>query len=449
MKKENFSSKIRKAFLLVAAMLTVFTASAETINCDDIDCIKDAMANAQPGDEIVIASGNYAASNKVKYENEGVRIFAYFVARKNGNTSNPITLRGASSKNKPVLTSTASGEMFLLAGDHWIIKDLEIKNGKRCILTDLADNNQLINLTVSGSESEAIHFRNNSNNNLLKNCTIFNVGAVKPGNGEAIYIGSSKNQHSQYSPKSDNNIIEGCTIGPDVRAEGVDIKEGTSGTIVRNSTFSGKGISGENSGDAFIDAKGIDTFIYGNTFNRDGSNIIASGIDFLDRGVDNSGYRNAIFDNDFNFGDKTTIPSARRKQGTPSEIHFWGNRRDSSSPHFHEGDPDYPGTIAAIVPSCPEWNIIACSTLSTSEFNQLDSVTLYPNPVQERFYVSGIPNNAPVSVAIMTLQGQIVSRSENVLLGTQGVDVTNLAQGMYIIKIKSEVIEGSIMASIN
>jgi hypothetical protein len=53
-------------------------------------------------------------------------------------------------------------------------------------------------------------------------------------------------------------------IGPGVAAELIDIKEGTlSGTISGN-TFDGTGISGENSADSWVDAKGNGYTIDGN-----------------------------------------------------------------------------------------------------------------------------------------------------------------------------------------
>ncbi|MET9554534.1 hypothetical protein [Streptomyces sp. NPDC006645] len=41
-------------------------------------------------------------------------------------------------------------------------------------------------------------------------------------------------------------------IGPNVAAEGIDIKEGTNDGVVRGNTFNGTGITGQNSGDSWV-----------------------------------------------------------------------------------------------------------------------------------------------------------------------------------------------------
>ena len=50
---------------------------------------------------------------------------------------------------------------------------------------------------------------------------------------------------------------ESNRIGPNVAAESIDIKEGTFDGVIRGNTFDGRGISGQNSADSWVDAKGI------------------------------------------------------------------------------------------------------------------------------------------------------------------------------------------------
>jgi endoglucanase len=334
-------------------------AATRIVNCNTVDQITAALADARAGDEIIIAPGTYSSSKKTK---DGIGKFSYFACLADGTASNPIVLRGANSSSIPILRVIAGSEysspVMSITGDHWILKDIELSYGNKGIFLDTANNCQLINVNVKNIGDEGIHFRSGSSNNLLKNCRISNVGVKQPGFGEAIYIGSDQKQHGIYNPSCNNNTVEGCTIGPDVRAEGIDVKEGTLNTIIRNNTFSGSGISGENSADAFVDTKGGLIFIYGNTFNIDGSNVIASGIDFQQRRGDKSGNRIAIFNNTFNLGSKSgVIPTARKKGGDPSEIHVWNNKRNPSSVDFPVSD----GSLKFITQSCPSWNIISCS----------------------------------------------------------------------------------------
>ena len=58
-----------------------------------------------------------------------------------------------------------------------------------------------------------------------------------------------------------NTVIRNCIIGPNVRAEGIDIKEGTLNTLVEKNKFDATGISAQNYADSFIDLKGARVII--------------------------------------------------------------------------------------------------------------------------------------------------------------------------------------------
>lgn len=329
-----------------------------TINCNSIDCIRNAMASAQPGDEIIVASGTYTMTNKI---DGAFGRNSYLYASTNGTQNNPITLRGADPANPPIIRGIdyLDGYLMSVDGDFWIFRDMEFRTGSKGIMLDNANHVQIMDVTVHDVGDEAIHFRDGSSNNLVDGCTIFNTGNRVAGFGEGIYVGSDRGQHDQYNPSCDNNTIQNSVIGPNIAAEGADIKEGTENTIIRNCIFSAQGISGENSADAFIDLKGAYGFIYNNTFNLDGSTVLSSGIDFLDRGTDfNTGFRNAIFNNTFNLGNRAQeIPTARRQQGSPTETHVWDNIRIPASDDF----PISNGTLNYVSQFCPDWNILPCS----------------------------------------------------------------------------------------
>ncbi|WP_124980952.1 carbohydrate-binding domain-containing protein [Nonlabens xiamenensis] len=333
----------------------------QTINCSTVQCILDAMRNAAPGDEIVIASGIYTATSKTDLpDNDGKA--SRFYSNQNGTASQPIILRGASSTNRPVLkgpNNIYDGYIMRILGNHWIIKDLELEEGSKGLVLDRANNCHIENVSVHDIGEEGIHLRDGSSNNLVTGCQVYNTGIKKPGIGEGLYVGSDKGQHDMYDRDCDNNTLEFCVVGPNVTAEGVDVKEGTNNTIIRNCTFSADGISGANSADAFIDLKGANAFVYNNVFNLDGSTIINAGIDFLDRGTGyQTGFRLAIFNNTFNLGSRASdINTVRKKQGDPSDVHVWNNTRVPSGPDFPVSD----GTANYVTLSCPSWNIVPCS----------------------------------------------------------------------------------------
>lgn len=74
---------------------------------------------------------------------------------------------------------------------------------------------------------EAIHVRDGSSNILIEGNYIHTTGLTTPGYGEAIYIGSDKSFHQYYDPTISHVIIRDNIIGEKVKAEGIDVREGT------------------------------------------------------------------------------------------------------------------------------------------------------------------------------------------------------------------------------
>jgi hypothetical protein len=175
-------------------------------------------------------------------------------------------------------TTTGSNYVLYITGDHWIIRNLKIATGKKGIMLDNANSAQITGCEISNIGEEGLHFRDGSSSGMVENCNIHDTGVVTPDFGEGIYVGSDKLKWlangGDFDPATDNITIHGCTIGPNVAAESVDIKEGSTGTIVEDSTFLGAGISGANSADSFIDVKGNSDVIRDNTANRQNNGII-------------------------------------------------------------------------------------------------------------------------------------------------------------------------------
>lgn len=407
------------------------------VECNTVDCILNAMKNAKPGDEIIIEPGTYVALEK---DNTNGRASLFFSA-KDGNANKPITIKAKDPLNPPILKGKEGrydGYVMRITGDYWQIKNLILEDGSKGLVFDNANNGLIENITVRDIGEEGIHLRDGSSNNVVTGCNVSNTGVKKPGFGEGLYVGSDKSQHNNpYNPDCNNNTIENCIIGPYVAAEGVDVKEGTLNTIIRNCTFSAKGITGENSADAFIDLKGAYTFVYGNTFNLEGSTVINSVIDFQDRKTNyNTGYRNAIFDNTFNLGSRgVDIPSIRAKGGSPSEIHFWNNTRNPNTT-----DPISNYSLKAMILSCPTWNIVDCENDNTTNSTPSVSIT---SPANGGVFTVGesisIEANAADSDGTIT---KVEFYNNEVKLGEDSTPpykytITNAQAGNYNLSVKA------------
>lgn len=247
-----FAAVAASTLVLVGAT-PVFAASS-TVRVSTPAALKSALAEAQAGDTIVIADGNYNGK---------------FVAAASGTSSSRITLTGSS---KVTLTtgSTGSGYGLHVTGDNWTISGFTVAKAAKGIVLDDADNTVLERLTVGTTGQEAIHVRTSSAGAVIRDNVVHDTGLTTPEYGEGIYVGSSKTNWvsimgSFSSPdRSDNARIENNTIR-NTTAEGIDIKEGTTGGLVTGNSFSNVGYSGENFADSWVDLKGNRYTVSGNS----------------------------------------------------------------------------------------------------------------------------------------------------------------------------------------
>lgn len=250
-------SKLRAVPGAVAATLALVgaaPANATQYPVKDAAGLQSALGKVVAGDVIVLASGTYRGS---------------FVATRSGAKGKPIVLKGPASA---VLTNSGYG--FSLKANYWKLVGFTVDGASKGIVLDNAHNNLLTGLTVKNVDGEGVHFRTFSSDNVLRNSTIRDTGKDTPGYGEGVYSGSAVSNWDVYTDgkpdTSDRNCIADNHIGPNVTAEGIDLKEGTTGGIVVGNTYDATGISGENYGDSFIDAKGNGYHIYGNKVSNPG-----------------------------------------------------------------------------------------------------------------------------------------------------------------------------------
>lgn len=129
-----------------------------------------------------------------------------------------------------------------------------------------------------------------------------------------------------YNAVADNNVITNNRIGPNVTAEHMDIKEGSTGTVVSFNTMNGTGISGANFADSFIDVKGNNASIHDNTANRNGNSIIVDAFQ-LHQQVSGWGLNADFYNNTVNL-DNSTPYIDNAANGTSATAH--NNTRNPS-----------------------------------------------------------------------------------------------------------------------
>ncbi|MFJ3899664.1 right-handed parallel beta-helix repeat-containing protein [Streptomyces sp. NPDC090083] len=262
---------------------TPAAATATVVSVSTASQLSSALAAAKPGDTIQLADGTYTGK---------------FAATTPGTASQPITLTGS---NKAVIHSseyTGPGDsvtartktdsaasptsaaacptggvgygLWLNGAPYWNLTGFTIDTASKGIVLDSSPHVTVNNVEVRNIGDEGVHFRKGSSAGVIKNSYIHDTGQNQPGYGEGVYIGSAKSNWACYAgptgvDASDNVQVLNNRIGPNVAAEGLDIKEGTKSGIVTGNTFNGIGSQNENSADSAIDVKGDAYRINSNT----------------------------------------------------------------------------------------------------------------------------------------------------------------------------------------
>jgi parallel beta-helix repeat protein len=251
------------------------------INVTTAEELRSAMANALPGDEIIVMPGEYEVPSRFASYKEGTSNTDMETIRataRNGTKDHPIIVRSHNPDNKAVLKNKngLSGYTVHISGDYWRLENLEITDGQKGIVLDGSNYSVIRGCEVHNFGQEAIHLRDSSSFCTVIDCNIYDSGINSPGYGEGVYVGSAYSTQG-FGYACDFNTVSHCTVGPGVAAECVDIKEQTQGTIIEYCTMYGKDISGENSSTAFVKAKSNgDMLRYNTCYGQDNLKIRAA-----------------------------------------------------------------------------------------------------------------------------------------------------------------------------
>ncbi len=240
---------MQKTIFSALFLLFISTLFAQNINVSNATQLQNALNVATAGQTIVLADGIYTRS-------------AGFIVPVNlhGTAANPIILKG--SVNAILTTgNTNSGYSLGLSGNnYWRLEGFSVRGSKKGIVIDKSKYVTVKNVRCTQMGEEGIHLRTYSSFDTIRGCWLDSLGLVTPGFGEGIYVGSSESNWATYTaglPDTCNyNVLINNTFGAYVRAENIDIKEGTKGGWVLNNSFNGAGLSNQNSADSWIDVKG-------------------------------------------------------------------------------------------------------------------------------------------------------------------------------------------------
>jgi hypothetical protein len=259
------------AVLVAAALGTVTTPAfagtgGRTVRVGTGPELERAMADARPGDTIRMADGTYRAEA--------------FTTR-SGTASRPVTLVGSrqavivNDRFEPSTTPCPTGHtgygIWLQAASYWHLAGFTVADSKKGIVIDRGTGVRITGVLVHDIQDEGVHFRQSTTDSSIVGSTIYRTGLVQKGFGEGVYIGSAFGNWRCYGEngpgtpdRSDRVQVIGNRFGPDIAAEHIDIKEGTVDGQVIGNFFDGRGLTGANSADSWIDVKGSGYQVTGN-----------------------------------------------------------------------------------------------------------------------------------------------------------------------------------------
>jgi hypothetical protein len=278
--------------LLLAASPTLAASCAKALATAAE--IQTAMRNATAGTTILVAPGEYVGLRSTSGHSK-----SHFYSSRSGTASRPIVLKSCDPLRPAVFLGDGPDDgsyVFRLTGDHWLVEDVVVANGTKGIILDNANHNVLRRIEVHSTGDEGIHIRDGSSWNIVEQSRLHDIGLVRPGYGEGIYVGSDSS--AAYEHRVVGNVIRTTAFTGGVGGEHIDIKEGADGTLVEYCAFDGRGISGEHYADSFIDVKGVNSIIHHNVGYRHGNAKIVDAFQVrVMPGVYASGHNNQFHSN--------------------------------------------------------------------------------------------------------------------------------------------------------
>jgi len=201
-----------------------------------------ALTAAHAGSTILLADGVYAG---------------HFVTRARGTAKRPVTICGTSGTVLSGGSDRAGTVLLLKNAPYTHVTGLTVSNGSKGIVVDHSSHAVLTAVTVHMTGQEGIHIQRFSVGAVVRDSAVYDTGRRIARFGEGVYIGTAKANWCLVTgcrPDGSNGaLVERTTIGPSVRAEAIDVKEGTRGGRLSHNTFDGVGMTAARS---WVDVKG-------------------------------------------------------------------------------------------------------------------------------------------------------------------------------------------------
>jgi hypothetical protein len=210
------------------------------VRVTDVTGLLSATADARPGDLILLADGAYPIHE--------------------------ITLSRSGTPDRPIILCGSRGAVlsggYLRPNDvrYWTIRGLRVTGGLWGIYAQRSSFLLIDSVEVDHTDQEAVHIQTFSTHNTVMNSHIHDTGIARPVVGEGVYIGSDNAKWCEWTTacapdKSDSNVVIGNLIER-TGAENVDVKAGTTGTLIQSNVLASPGLSRSIGSDAWVALRG-------------------------------------------------------------------------------------------------------------------------------------------------------------------------------------------------
>jgi hypothetical protein len=234
-------------------------AQLRTVDVSSGAQLAAALLDARAGDLIRLAANTLYTDTKIN------------LFDKVGTAENPIVIIGPRSADVRLgdsETDYGSGYVGWLQRSSYIWTiGFTMRNGPKGFVLDESNHCWVKGMEIWNIEQEALHFRNFSSDNVAEDNTIHTTGLKSPGFGEAMYCGTAVSNWSATTATRpgqpdacDRNVFRRNKVYA-FTGEGLDIKEGTTGTLCEFNWFDGTLLNDDNSADTWVDVKGNDAII--------------------------------------------------------------------------------------------------------------------------------------------------------------------------------------------
>jgi hypothetical protein len=233
------------------------TGYLRLVNVSTMAQLITALGNAQPGDQIRLASGTYSMSG------------APAISR-SGTATNRITLCGP--RTAIFNGNNAAGTWLDVKGSNLLVKGFRITAAAKGVFQEAGSNNIYDDLELDHLRTEGIILHTTSTNNVIRYSYIHDTGLEQPGYGEGIYVGrgSTNDQAVNYTHIHHNRL-------ENISAEGIEIKVPSSWNLIEFNTLKNAGSSGLVGATTPLQVRGSNNRVFDNTIDGNKSLAIGNG----------------------------------------------------------------------------------------------------------------------------------------------------------------------------